>query len=183
MDTGDAPAQFAEGALREVIARYESARETALRERDVSLRAFHAAGWRTTDLQRVTGYSRETIRLALNADARASVNAVRREASAARREAPWVLPRTLAELCGPTTGTVTLPRELSDLEGATYDLSRSGNVRRMYENVLHDARSVADLQTWINEGLLVENWIYLALAPRLRDLWDRRFAELDRRRW
>jgi hypothetical protein len=92
------PEEFAENALRLVIATYEEAKEAALRERDASLRAFHAAGWRTTDLQRVTGYSRETIRLALDPRARASVNAVRREAVSARRQAPWVLPKTLDEL-------------------------------------------------------------------------------------
>ncbi|KIR66726.1 hypothetical protein [Micromonospora haikouensis] len=45
-------------------------RAQALTERDEQLRAFHAAGWRPVDLQRVTGYSRETIRQALRPEVR-----------------------------------------------------------------------------------------------------------------
>jgi hypothetical protein len=50
-----------EDALRNVVAEYETRKAAALAGRDAALRAFHAAGWRPVDLQRVTGYSRETV--------------------------------------------------------------------------------------------------------------------------
>jgi hypothetical protein len=187
VDTGVPPEEeFAENALRVVIARYEEAKEAALRERDVRLRAFHEAGWRTTDLQRVTGYSRETIRLALDPQARASVNAVRRDATSVRRQAPWVLPRTLGELHGPTEGIVTLPRDLIDAEDPddrTYDLSLPVSLPLMYKDVLHRAKSVEHLRAWIDGALLVEQWPYIHLLGRLKELWERRFPELARRAW
>ncbi|MEV6927217.1 hypothetical protein AB0M46_22325 [Dactylosporangium sp. NPDC051485] len=46
--------------MRAVVAEYEATKKAALAKRDAALRAFHAAGWRAVDLQRVTGYSRET---------------------------------------------------------------------------------------------------------------------------
>ena len=52
---------FTEDALRDVIAEYETRKTAALDDRDAALRAFHADGWRPVDLQRVTGYSRETV--------------------------------------------------------------------------------------------------------------------------
>jgi len=47
--------RFSEDELHAVVSRYEATRAQALTERDEQLRAFHAAGWRPVDLQRVTG--------------------------------------------------------------------------------------------------------------------------------
>jgi hypothetical protein len=58
---------------------------TALAKRDARLREFAAAGWRPVDIQRVTGYSRETIRQALKPEARADATV-----SAARPHSPHV---------------------------------------------------------------------------------------------
>ena len=55
-----------EDELRGVIAEYEATKNAAIAKRDAELRAFHADGWRAVDLQRVTGYSRETIRQVLH---------------------------------------------------------------------------------------------------------------------
>ncbi|MFY1673486.1 hypothetical protein ACN27G_26570 [Plantactinospora sp. WMMB334] len=46
--------QFSEDELHGVVSRYEATRAAALTERDEQLRAFHAAGWRPVDLQRVS---------------------------------------------------------------------------------------------------------------------------------
>ena len=70
--------QFSEEELREVIAVYEATRAAALMQRDERLRTFHAAGWRPVDLQRITGYSRETIRQALRPEVRQATNRSRR---------------------------------------------------------------------------------------------------------
>lgn len=74
---------YTEDALRRAVAEYETRKAAALAERDAQLRAFHAEGWRPVDLQRVTGYSRETIRQALNAQARRAANVSRRKVPAA----------------------------------------------------------------------------------------------------
>nr|WP_243715308.1 hypothetical protein [Micromonospora sp. KC207] len=101
-------------------------------ERDEQLRAFHAAGWRPVDLQRVTGYSRETIRQALRPEVRLATNISRRRTSpqppADYRpygdRKPYVVAETLAALHGPTDGTVTLPRHLDWSGHGEYDLNR-----------------------------------------------------------
>ena len=74
---------YSEDALRNVVAEYETRKAAALADRDAALRAFHADGWRPVDLQRVTGYSRETIRQALNEQARRAANQSRRKVSSA----------------------------------------------------------------------------------------------------
>ena len=74
-------AQFSDDELQAVVSRYEATRAAALTERDEQLRAFHAAGWRPVDLQRVTGYSRETIRQALRPEVRRATNINRRRTS------------------------------------------------------------------------------------------------------
>lgn len=103
---------FTEDDLRQVVATYEATKRAALERRDAALRAFHAAGWRPVDLQRVTGYSRETIRQALNPQARADINRGRREnrAQRSRRAGTGVAgPSTPAERLGPTAGPTQSP--------------------------------------------------------------------------
>ena len=78
--------RFTEEDGRQVIATYEATKDAALAERDAKLREIHAAGWRAVELQRVTGYSRETIRQALNPQARTETNAGRRAATAERAD-------------------------------------------------------------------------------------------------
>lgn len=56
---------------------YEEAAERLLEERDAKLRAAIDAGRKQADLVRITGYSRETIRQALNPEIRAQVRARR----------------------------------------------------------------------------------------------------------
>jgi hypothetical protein len=175
--------EHTEQALRGVVEQYESARAAALTARDAALRAFHDAGWPAVELQRVTGYSRETIRQALNPDARKAINRGRRDTAARLRIARqrFVIPRTMEELAGPATGAVTLPSDLQGESDATYDLSRARSVSRMYENVLFLATSVDDLRTWINADLLVRRWPDIPMPPGLRNLWERQFPRLGRR--
>ena len=71
--------QFTEDELREVVSGYEATKSAALMRRDAQLREFHARGWRPVDLQRVTGYSRETIRQALHPEVRRATNTSRRK--------------------------------------------------------------------------------------------------------
>ena len=186
--------QFTEEALRYVVAEYDEGKRQLLAQRDERLRAFHAEGWRPVDLQRITGYSRETIRHALNPEIRQATNASRRRSArggAPRPSAdhrgygdrkPYVVADDLHDLRGPTEGTVTLPHHLDWSGRAAYDLDRPARRATMYRVVLNEATSVEDLRTWLDRQALIEVWPLLWLPPRLRELWEARFPELAARR-
>jgi DNA-binding phage protein len=74
-----------EDELREAADRFRTAPKRALEERDAALQRAAAEGWRQTELARATGFSRETIRQALNPDARAAVRAAEAQRAAAGR--------------------------------------------------------------------------------------------------
>ncbi|WP_433610213.1 hypothetical protein ACQP2P_40535 [Dactylosporangium sp. CA-139114] len=178
-----------EDEVRAVVAEYEATKKAALAKRDAALRAFHAAGWRAVDLQHVTGYSRETIRQALNPEVRQAVNTSRRKAAdtAPRPPAdyvsysdrkPYVVVENLDELHGPTTGTVILPHHLDWSGNAEYLLDKPARLASMYRAVLNEAASPDDLHSWIDRSTLLQLWPQLWLPPRLRRLWEDRFPEL-----
>jgi hypothetical protein len=135
------------------LTEYEEAKRQLLARRDEQLRTFHASGWRPVDLQRITGYSRETIRHALNPDARSAANAHRRKPSRTAATVldsttaaapysdrkPYVVADRLDELTGPTAGTVTLPHHLDWSGRAEYDLDRPNRLASMYKAVLNEA--------------------------------------------
>jgi len=176
-----------EDELRGVVAEYEATKNAAIATRDARLRAFHAAGWRAVDLQRVTGYSRETIRQALRPETRLAANSSRRKTSVARPPAdyvpygdrkPYVVADSLAELRGPTGGTVLLPSHLDWSGDAEYVLDRPARLASMYRTVLTEAVTKDDLRTWLDGTLLVDLWSGLWLPPQLRSRWEDRFPEL-----
>jgi len=185
---------FTEEALRAVVSEYDDGKRQLLAGRDARLRAFHANGWRPVDLQRVTGYSRETIRHVLHPEIRQAANASRRKAArdgAAQPPAlhigygdrkPYIVADDLGGLRGPTEGTVTLPHHLDWSGRATYDLDRPARLASMYKAVLNEASTVQDLRDWIDERVLIELWPTLWLPARLRELWESRFPELAARR-
>jgi hypothetical protein len=181
--------RFTEEELREVVSGYEASKNAALLRRDAQLREFHARGWRPVDLQRVTGYSRETIRQALHPEVRRATNTSRRKAASvpsgpadgyasygARK--PYVVVERLEDLRGPTEGTVTLPQHLDWSGNASYDLDKPARLASMYRTVLNEARSPDDLHAWIDGRLLAQLWPTLWLPPQVRRLWESRFPEL-----
>lgn len=182
--------RYTDDALRAVIAEYQARKDAALADRDAQLRAFHADGWRPVDLQRVTGYSRETIRQALHPQARRAANSSRRKVPAAGGLRPpadyvpygdrkaYVIAEKLTDLRGPTQGTVTLPHHLDWSGNPTYDLARPARLASMYKTVLSEASTVDDLRTWVNAELLIQLWPTLWLPPQLRRLWESTFSEL-----
>jgi hypothetical protein len=182
--------QFTEGQLREVVGSYEATKSAALLRRDAKLREFHARGWRPVDLQRVTGYSRETIRQALRPEVRRVANINRRKvAVVAGRPAgggfgsygdrkAYVVAERLDDLRGPTGGTVSLPQHLDWSGNASYDLDKPTRLASMYRTVLNEASSVDDLRAWIDGQMLAKLWPTLWLPPQVRRLWESRFPEL-----
>ena len=181
---------FTDETLRAVVAEYDEGKRQLLAERDERIRAFQANGWRPVDLQRVTGYSRETIRHALHPEARQAANASRRKATpsgvsgqiAYGDRKPYVVADDLSDLGGPTAGTITLPHHLDWSGRPTYDLDRPARLASMYKAVLNEASTVQDLRDWLDKRVLVELWPSLWLPPRLRALWESRFPELAARR-
>jgi len=185
---------FTEEALRAVVGDYDEGKRQLLDRRDQRIRDFHAAGWRPVDLQRITGYSRETIRHALHPEVRKAANASRRKAarpevSPPRAEQrgygdrkPYVVADDLEALRGPTRGTVTLPHHLDWSGRAIYELDRPARLASMYKAVLNEARGVEDLRDWLDRAALIELWPTLWLPPRLRGLWEAKFPELAERR-
>jgi hypothetical protein len=185
--------QFGDDQLRNVVSGYEASKDAALIQRDAHLREFHARGWRPVDLQRVTGYSRETIRQALHPEVRQATNNSRRKvtstpstpadgyASYGARK-PYVVAERLDDLRGPKEGTVNLPPHLDWSGNATYDLDKPARLASMYRTVLNEAGSTDDLRSWIDGRLLVQLWSTLWLPPQLRGGWESRFPELASRR-
>jgi len=183
-------AEFTEDGLRGVVADYEAGRSAALDRRDARLRAYHAQGWRPVDLQRVTGYSRETIRHALHPEVRRAVNRNRRTSAPVTparptsayatygSRKPYVVADSLDALRGPTTGTVSLPRHLDWSGDPSYDLTRPARLASMYRTVLNEAASTHDLSAWLDGEALLRLWPTLWLPAPLRRLWEDRFPAL-----
>jgi hypothetical protein len=181
--------QFTDEDLREVVSGYEASKNAVLMRRDAELREFHARGWRPVDLQRVTGYSRETIRQALHPEVRRATNTSRRKvAPATSRPAdryasygarkPIVVAEDLDDLRGPTEGTVRLPQHLDWSGNASYDLDKPARLASMYRTVLNEAGSTDDLRAWLDGRFLAQLWPTLWLPSPLRRLWESRFPEL-----
>jgi hypothetical protein len=179
-------AQFSEDDLRSVVSSYEASKTAALVQRDERLREFHARGWRPVDLQRITGYSRETIRQALNPQVRTAANVSRRKVQVSSRadyatysdRKPYVVADRLDDLRGPTGGTVTLPSHLDWSGRAEYDLDKPSRLASMYRTVLNEASTTDDLRSWIDHWSLRRLWSTLWLPPQLRRQWETRFPEL-----
>jgi hypothetical protein len=85
---------------------------------------------------------------------------------------------SLADLQGPTGGTVVLDRRLDWSGRARYDLANPRRLASMYETVLREATSPDDLARWLDGSTLVRLWQELVLPPQVRLLWEARFPQL-----
>jgi len=90
----------------------------------------------------------------------------------------YIVPASLADLRGPVSGLVALDRQLDWSGDGTYDLDDPGDLQVMYQTVLNQATTAADLCRWIDADTLRRLWPDLWLPPRLRALWQARFPEL-----
>lgn len=91
----------------------------------------------------------------------------------------YVVPASLADLRGPTTGVITLDQRLDWSGEGRYDLDDPGDLQVMYQTVLNQAGTVSELARWLNEQILRQMWQELWLPGRLRALWQARFPELS----
>jgi hypothetical protein len=84
---------------------------------------------------------------------------------------------SLAELQGPTHGTVELPIWLFWYPDRTFDLDEPGMLPWMYQVVLREASSAEDL-AHLNGELLIALWPELYLPKGVRQAWEDQYPEL-----
>jgi hypothetical protein len=79
----------------------------------------------------------------------------------------------LADLHGPTDGTVDLPLRLFwSAADHTFDLGRPHAARELYETVLREASRPHDLTDFLNRELLIASWPDLHLPAGVRRAWE-----------
>jgi len=89
-------------------------------------------------------------------------------------------PPRLADLTGPTAGTVELPITIDWGPKRCYDMSRDTDRRVVYERVLREAGTPEEVSRFVNAAVLVEVWPRLWLPQRVLRIWEERFPELTR---
>lgn len=91
---------------------------------------------------------------------------------------PYVVADSLADLRGPTGGTVVLDRRLDWSGRSRYDLANPHRLASMYETVLREATTPDELARWLDGPTLVRLWPELVLPPQVRQPWEAQFPEL-----
>lgn len=93
---------------------------------------------------------------------------------------PYTLPESLAELDGPTTATVTLPRSIDWSPHYIYDLGDPADLVLMDERAIREAQTPDDLRTYHCGSTLRRLWPALFLPAPARTPWVTKFPELGR---
>jgi hypothetical protein len=97
----------------------------------------------------------------------------------ARPGRPVLVAANLADLRGPTAGTVSLPLRLSwSPPGRIFDLGDPDMLRAMYEIVLGEAIHAAELAAYLHGDRLVAVWPDLYLPKAVRRAWEERHPAL-----
>jgi hypothetical protein len=91
---------------------------------------------------------------------------------------PYALPVALSDLAGPTSGTVVLPRRIDWGPPYVYDLADESDVAVMYERVIREAQTPADLTTFLDAATLRRLWSHLIVPAPARRQWEARFRDL-----
>ncbi|HZM78354.1 MAG TPA: hypothetical protein VFC19_21730 [Candidatus Limnocylindrales bacterium] len=99
---------------------------------------------------------------------------------AARPGKRAVVAPDLAELHGPTSGTVELPHRMFWYSDRRFNLDDPAYLRWMYQIVLREALTFAELRTWLDRDTLIRLWSALHLPRGVRQAWQERHPELSR---
>ena len=92
-------------------------------------------------------------------------------AGTTRLTRPFVVPRSLAELDGPTvSGRVRLPLHLDWSSGREYDLDDAADRARVYEIVLREG-TLDDLRTYLEPARLIEAFERMFLPSAIGEAW------------
>jgi hypothetical protein len=89
-------------------------------------------------------------------------------------------PHLLADLIGPTAGTIELPVTIYWGPKRTYDMTSEADRRVMYEIVLQEAATTEQVNQYVNGHALAQVWRRLWLPRRVRNIWEEGLAELRR---
>lgn len=91
-----------------------------------------------------------------------------------RQLRPIVVPASLSELHGPSSGFVTLPRRLwwSGEDDTAFDLSNRVQAAELYEAIFEAGRTYQDIADHLNAGLLIELWPDLGMRRATRQAWE-----------
>jgi hypothetical protein len=84
----------------------------------------------------------------------------------------------LDRLQGPTSGRVELPHRLFWQNQRIFDLDQRDILRWMYEIVLTEARTQAELEAWLDGPTLRQLWTELFLPPGVLQAWEARYPQL-----
>ena len=95
-----------------------------------------------------------------------------------RRCRPHAIVDDLSSLRGPTDSVVHLPISLDWGPNPVYDLSKDSEIRALYQRVLNESISVAQLEMFLNKEILVDLWPNLWPDREVKKLWEERFPEL-----
>jgi hypothetical protein len=90
---------------------------------------------------------------------------------------PVVAP-DLTRLHGPTSGVVELPHRLFWQADRRFDLDQPDLLRWMYEIVLTESITVAELETWLDRERLTLLWPELFLPAGVLIAWEGRYPQL-----
>jgi hypothetical protein len=98
---------------------------------------------------------------------------VRRTRYESRPGRPVLVAGSLADLHGPTEGTVELPLWLFwSCPDHAFDLGDRDMRLWLYQTVLREAGSPEDLTTYLNADLLIALWPDLYLPKSVRQAWE-----------
>jgi hypothetical protein len=89
-------------------------------------------------------------------------------------------PDRLADLTGPTEGTIDLPVTIDWGPKRAYNMASDADRRVMYELVLQEAASTEEVRQYVNGQALAQVWRRLWLPHRVRTTWEERLPELPR---
>jgi hypothetical protein len=92
----------------------------------------------------------------------------------------YVVAVTLDDLRGPSAGMVRLSSDLDWSGDPGYDLGDDCDAALMYQAVLNQASTAADLNRWLDAGTLRRLWPILWLPAELRRAWEDAFPDLPR---
>jgi hypothetical protein len=87
-------------------------------------------------------------------------------------------PARLADLTGPTAGTIELPVTIDWGPKRSYDMASDADRRVAYELVLQEAASTEQVSHYVNGPALAQVWRRLWLPKRVRAVWEERLPEL-----
>lgn len=85
-----------------------------------------------------------------------------------------VVAESLADLHGPAEGLVELPQRLCWAPERVFDLADEDQTLAMYDEVLENARSEADLAEYLDGETLARLWPDIDPGPRVQRAWEAR---------